>query len=41
MGSFLVAGSDDLADEIGHVHLNVELEEIDQWMELDVDKAVG
>lgn len=37
--SLVIAGTDDLSDEIGHVHLDVELEKIDKRVELDV--AVG
>lgn len=37
--SLVVAGTDDLSDEIGHVHLDMELEKIDERVELDV--AVG
>jgi YbbR domain-containing protein len=32
----VVAGSDDFADEIGHVHLDLKLEKIDKRMELNV-----
>jgi hypothetical protein len=34
----IVTGANDLADQIGHVHLDVELEEVDEGMELNVTK---
>lgn len=37
--SLVVAGTDDLSDKICHVHLDMELEKIDERVELDV--AVG
>lgn len=38
--ALVVAGSDNLSDKVGHVHLDVEFAEVYQRVELDVDETV-
>ena len=41
VAGIVVTGSDDLADQIGHVHFNVEFEEVDEGMELNVTTKIS
>ena len=41
VAGIVVTGSDDLSDQIGHVHFDVEFEEVDEGMELNVTTKVS